>query len=204
MSNTLAIDLPAFVPAEVQVNPRHIEIVSTRSQKRARPRVVYALVAVAGLFVILMAQLLLSIWLSDGAYQISGLQQTQRELSRDQQALAESLNVLQSPQNLAGQASALGMVMNTGSQGFLSLSGGVTRAPTAATADTSVAADAATYTPNALITPDISALGASAAAAAAAATAAGTGAPGASTSAGSVASTTGAPASTVLPSPITH
>ncbi|MFM9921134.1 hypothetical protein [Lacisediminihabitans sp. H27-G8] len=201
MSNTLAIDLPDFLPAERDIHPRHIEIVSSRSQKRARPRVVYALVAVAGLFVILMAQLLLSIWLSDGAYQISGLQQTQRDLSRDQQALAESLNVLQSPQNLAGQATALGMVMNTGSQGFLSLSGGVTRAPTPAAADTAVAADAATYTPNALITPDISALGASAAAAAATAA---TGAPAASAGAGSVASTPGAPAQTVLPSPITH
>lgn len=202
MSTTLAIDLPDFLPAEYDSHPRHIEIVSTRSQKRARPRVIYALVAVAGLFVILMGQLLLSIWLSDGAYQISDLQQTQRDLSRDQQALGESLNVLQSPQNLAGQASALGMVMNTGSQGFLSLSGGVTRAPTAATADTTVAADAAIYTPNALITPDISALGAAAAAAAAAAV--GTGAPAASTGAGSVASTPGAPAQTVLPSPITH
>ncbi|MHC5796608.1 hypothetical protein ACVXZ4_10660 [Lacisediminihabitans sp. FW035] len=199
MSNTLAIDLPAYVPAEVEVAPRHIEIVSTRSQKRARPRVVYALVAVAGLFVILMAQLLLSIWLSDGAYQISALQQSQRDLSRDQQALAESLNVLQSPQNLAGQASALGMVLNTGSQGFLSLAGGVTRAPTPATADTTLAADAANYAPNALITPEISALGA-----AAAATAAGTGAPAASGGTGSVASSPGAPAQTVLPSPITH
>ena len=199
MSSTLAIDLPAFVPAQVEVAPRHIEIVSSRSQKRARPRMVYALVAVAGLFVILMAQLLLSIWLSDGAYQISGLQQTQRELSRDQHALAESLKVLQSPQNLAGQATALGMVMNTGSQGFLSLSGGVTRAPTPASADTTVAADAAAFTPNALITPDISALGA-----AAAATAGAAGAPGASTATGSVTSTTGASTQTVLPSPITH
>jgi hypothetical protein len=216
MSNTLAIDLSAFVPAERESHPRHIEIVSTRSQKRARPRVVYALVAVTGLFVILMAQLLLSIWLSDGAYQISGLQQTQRDLSRDQQALGESLNVLQSPQNLEGQASALGMVMNTGSQGFLSLSGGVTRAPTPASADTTVAADAAAYTPNALITPDISALGAAAAAAATAAATAVPGASGApavpgahgapvvSTGTGSVASTPGAPAQTVLPSPITH
>ena len=203
MSNTLAIDLPAFVPAEVEVAPRHIEIVSTRSQKRARPRVVYALVAVAGLFVILMVQLLLSIWLSDGAYQISGLQQSQRELSRDQQALAESLNTLQSPQNLAGQASALGMVMNTGSQGFLSLAGGVTRVPTPAGAETTVAADAATYTPNALITPDITALGATATATASA-SGAGSGAPAASTGVGSVASSTGAPAQAALPSPITH
>jgi hypothetical protein len=199
MSNSLAIDPSVFPPAIPDSQPRHIEIVSTRGQKRARPKVVYALVAIAGLFVILMAQLLLSIWLSDGAYQISGLQQTQRDLSRDQQALGETLSVLQSPQNLAGQASALGMVMNTGSQGYLSLSGGVSRAPTAATADTSVAADAALYTPNALITPDISALGA-----AAAAEAAGTGAPSGSTGTGSVASTLGSNAPNALPSPVTR
>lgn len=197
MNNTLAVDLPAFAPAEVELVPRHIEIVSTRSQKRARPRVVYALVAIVGLFVILMVQLLLSIWLSDGAYQISALQQSQRELSRDQQALAESLHTLQSPQNLAAQASALGMVMNTGSQGYLSLAGGVSRAPTPASADTTVAAngaDAATNTPNALITPEITALG----------PATTTGAPGAPGADGSVASTPGAPAQAVLPSPITH
>ena len=204
MSNALASDLPAFVPAEIDGHPRHIEIVSTRRQKRARPRVVYALVAVAGLFIILMVQLLLSIWLSDGAYQISGLQQTQRDLSRDQQALSESLNTLQSPQNLAGRASALGMVMNTGAQGFLSLTGGVTRAPMAATADTAVAADAAKFTPNALITPDLSAVGVAAAAATAAATAVGTGAPGTPAANNSVTSTPEGSASTMLPSPITH
>ena len=201
MSNALAIDLPAFVPAEIDGHPRHIEIVSTRSQKRARPRAVYALVAVAGLFIILMVQLLLSIWLSDGAYQISGLQQTQRDLSRDQQALGESLNTLQSPQNLAGRASALGMVMNTGAQGFLSLTGGVTRAPMAATADTTVAADAAKFTPNALITPDLSAVGV---VGAAGTTAAGTGAPGAPAANNSVASQTKGPPPIVLPSPITR
>ena len=201
MSNALAIDLPAFVPTEIDGHPRHIEIVSTRSQKRARPRAVYALVAVAGLFIILMVQLLLSIWLSDGAYQISGLQQTQRDLSRDQQALGESLNTLQSPQNLAGRASALGMVMNTGAQGFLSLTGGVTRAPMAATADTTVAADAAKFTPNALITPDLSAVGV---VGAAGTTAAGTGAPGAPATNNSVASQTKGPPPIVLPSPITR
>ena len=201
MSNALASDLPAFVPAEIDGHPRHIEIVSTRRQKRARPRVVYAVVAVTGLFIILMVQLLLSIWLSNGAYQISGLQQTQRELARDQQSLGESLNTLQSPQNLAERASALGMVMNTGSQGFLSLTGGVTRNPMAAAAETTVAVDAATFTPNALITPDLLATGADGAAGTAAA---GTGAPGAPAANNSVASQTKGPPPIVLPSPITR
>ena len=205
MTSALASDLPAFVPAlvaaEIDGHPRHIEIVSTRRQKRARPRVVYAVVAVTGLFIILMVQLLLSIWLSNGAYQISGLQQTQRELARDQQSLGESLNTLQSPQNLAERASALGMVMNTGSQGFLSLTGGVTRNPMAAAAETTVAVDAAKFTPNALITPDLLATGADGAAGTAAA---GTGAPGAPAANNSVASTTTGSPTTVLPSPITR
>lgn len=205
MSTILASDLPAFSPRELEDHPRHIEIVSTRSQKRARPRVVYALVAVAGMFAILTAQLLLSIWLSDGAYQISALQQSQQQLSRDQQSLKESLNVLRSPQNLAGRASELGMVLNTGSQGFLSLTGGVSRAPSAAGAATTVPVTAAALTPNSLITPAVSSLGAAAAAAAANPAAAGT--PATTAANGSAASTSGTTspaAQTVLPSPITH
>ena len=59
------------------------------------PRVVYALVTIAGIGVILLAQLLLSIVLADGAYQISGLQAEQRELLRQEHALTEELQVLE-------------------------------------------------------------------------------------------------------------
>jgi hypothetical protein len=164
---------------------------------------VYALVGVGGLFAILMTQLLLSILLSHGAYQIAALQSKQVQLSRDQQTITEALNVLQSPQNLAARAGQLGMVTNTGSQGFLSLTTGVTRAPTAATASTTVTPGGAVMTPNALITPSISNLGAAAAAAASAASGAPnamvSGAPAGSATGASVASNPGA-----LPSPITH
>ena len=85
---------PSRTPLEAPTRTRHIEIVSTRTQRRARPRTIYALVTVAGLFVILMAQLLLSIVLSDGAYQISALQAQQTELSRDTQTYTEQLDVL--------------------------------------------------------------------------------------------------------------
>ncbi|MBX3091349.1 MAG: hypothetical protein KF801_02455 [Cryobacterium sp.] len=102
---------------------RHLDVVSTRRQKRARPKAVYALVTVAGLFAILMAQLLLSIVVSDGAYQISALQQVQKELTRDQQSLTEQLQVLESPQHLAANAQALGMVTNSGTA-YLRLSDG--------------------------------------------------------------------------------
>lgn len=215
MSTTFAIDLPDFVSTAAEQLPRHIEIVATRDQKRARPRVVYAIVGVCGLFAILIAQLLLSIWLSDGAYQIASLQQSQRELLRDQQTLVEFDNVLQSPQNLARQAAALGMVTNTGSQGFLSLSNGVLRAPTAATGDTTVAANASTLTPNVLITPDVLSFGPQATTAPAGGAAVGaTSTTGASPSASSGAGSPAAKSSSVgssgkspaggIPAPVTH
>jgi hypothetical protein len=89
---------------------RHIEVAPTRAQRRARPRLLPAVVTIAGIGVILLAQLLLSIVLADGAYQISTLQTQQRDLLRDQQALSEKLEVLGSTQNLTANAAALGMV----------------------------------------------------------------------------------------------
>lgn len=193
------LSLPARSPREVEEHPRHIEIVTTRSQRRARPRVVYALVAVAGLFVILIAQLLLSIVLSQGSYDISALQATHKELSRDQQALTENLRVLQSPQNLAGRAEQLGMVLNTSGYGWLRLSdGAVLAAPTAADAASTVGANSAALIPNVLLTPEMLA---SQAAAPGAAGSTGTvaGAPSTAGTSGSVASQAGA-----IPAPNTH
>jgi len=62
------------------------------------------------LFLIFAAQLLLSIVVSDGAYQLSGLQVQQKELLRTEQALLEQLQVLGSTQHLAANAAHLGMV----------------------------------------------------------------------------------------------
>jgi hypothetical protein len=135
---------------------RHIEIVSTRQQRRARPRAVYALVTVAGLFVILMAQLLLSIWLSDGAYRIAALQTSQTELARDQQTLSEQLNVLRSPQSLSARAQALGMVMSNAPAVYLRLSdGAIIGQPTQATAGNATSVSTGTsLIPNSLIPAD--------------------------------------------------
>jgi hypothetical protein len=98
--------------AEPRQHPRHIEIVATRAQRRARPRMAYAVVTIASLFMIFAAQLLLSIVVADGAYQVSVLQDQQRDLLRTQDALSENLNVLDSTQNLSTQAANLGMVPN--------------------------------------------------------------------------------------------
>lgn len=119
------------VPLEVERRPpaaaphqsRTLDVVPTRNQRKSRPKSFYALVTVSGLFAILVAQLLLSIVVSDGAYQISALQQEQKELARDQQSLTEELHVLESPQNLAANAEQLGMVTNS-SNAYLRLSDG--------------------------------------------------------------------------------
>jgi hypothetical protein len=193
---------------------RHIEIVSSREQRRARPRVFYAVVVVIGLFVLFMAQLLLSIVVSDGAYRIAALQNSQRDLGREQQALSEQLDLLSSPQNLATQAESLGMVLSNTSPVFLRLAdGAILGSATAADAGESViTGSAGSLVPNSLLagvplvtaTPDVDpAIAADAAAAAAAAgAAAGTpvaGAPTAPPTADSVASNP-----TTLPSPVTR
>jgi hypothetical protein len=69
-----------------------------------------ALVTIGGIGVILIAQLLLSIVIADGAYQISGLQSAKHDAVLQQHALSEQLDLLASPQHLAANAEALGMV----------------------------------------------------------------------------------------------
>ncbi|KRC49816.1 hypothetical protein ASE16_14140 [Leifsonia sp. Root227] len=98
---------------EVEERPSHLEVVTTRSQRRARPRTVYAIIAVGVLFGVVVAQLLMSIAVSQGAYQLNSLQDKQTELQRSYQAASEDLNRLSSPQNLAANANALGMVTNS-------------------------------------------------------------------------------------------
>jgi len=121
VSSNLAFATPLRSPREEQP---HIEIVSTREQRRARPRVVYALVTVAGLFALFIAQLLLSIVVADGAYRISALQAEQSDLGRQEKSLSEELDLLASPQNLATQAESLGMLRSNTSPAFLRLSDG--------------------------------------------------------------------------------
>ena len=208
MSTNVAYARPAVRSTEralPQQKPRHIEIAPSRQQRRARPKAAYAIVTVASLFVIFAAQLLLSIVVSDGAYQIENLQGQQKELIRSQEALTEKLDLSASTQSLAANAAHLGMVPGSNPL-FLDLAtGAVSGAPgsvdragcggacnlvansllagaplvnTAASAETTPASPAAT-TPGAT---------------------AGTGAPGASTPA-----TVSAPQPVdTLPAPVTH
>lgn len=165
---------PAVDPAprglpghDLPVSP-HIEIVPSRSQKRARPKIAYAAVVVTGVLAIVVTQLLLSVGLSDGAYEISSLQQQQKELDRTNQTLTEQFDTLSSPQNLAASAAALGMVANS-TPVYLRLSdGAVLGSPAAAGAS----AIGGSEIPNSLLSPPDAAAAAAGAAAAAAGAAA--------------------------------
>ena len=125
---TLPSSRPMPAPS-VRPVPRHVEIVTTKAQRRARPKVAYAVVTVASLFLIFAAQLLLSIVVSQGAYQIASLQSQQKDLLRTQESLNEQADLLSSTQHLAANAAKLGMVPN-GSPLFLDLTtGAVAGAP---------------------------------------------------------------------------
>ncbi|GLK18806.1 hypothetical protein [Herbiconiux flava] len=134
------------------IAPRRIQVVPTRQQRRARPKIAYAAVVVTGVLAIVITQLMLSIGLSDGAYEISSLQQQQKELDRTNQTLSEQYDSLSSPQNLAASAESLGMVANSAPV-YLRLSdGAVLGSPVAAGATGSVTGGQSLI-PNASLNP---------------------------------------------------
>ncbi|MFV0372991.1 hypothetical protein [Microbacterium sp.] len=94
-----------------------------RPRPARRPRVLYGIIAVAGACAIGAAQLGLSILTTQGSYELAALTGQQRELSQQRQVLEDSVVGLSSPQYLAANASALGMV--TGQEpNYLRLSDG--------------------------------------------------------------------------------
>jgi hypothetical protein len=126
MTTNLAYALPTpgsvddYAPA---TRPSRIRAVSPRALRRPKPKLVYGLVATGVIFGIFMAQLLLTISLSGGAYSISHLQGTQRDLARQSSALSEKLDTLGSAQHLSSDAQALGMV-GSSSMAFMQASDG--------------------------------------------------------------------------------
>jgi len=132
---------------------RPVEVAPNREQRRARPRLLAAVATVGGLFVILAAQLLLTIGTSDGAYRIASLQAEQRDLERDEQVLAEQIQVLEAPQHLAAEAQALGMVSGSGSAQLRLSDSAVLGTPSAASASSALvtAADGTPLIPNSLL-----------------------------------------------------
>lgn len=111
---------PSTRPIETQA-PRLRPVEQTAA--RRRPRLAYGIVAVLGAAAIVAAQMVVSILTTQDTYAISALTSQQRQLTWDRQILYDEVAGLSSPQYLAANASALGMVISEAPT-FLRLSDG--------------------------------------------------------------------------------
>ncbi|PYY35783.1 MULTISPECIES: hypothetical protein [unclassified Curtobacterium] len=159
MSTNLALVDPAVAPSRAprpdhvrpeRKRPELVEVTPTKAQRRARPRVAYAIVAIAALGLLLLAQLGISMGLSQGAYTLSSLKTEQTGLTRTQASLSEGLKVLESPQNLARNAQALGMIANSTPVYLDPKTGTVYGTPTPATPEEATG-NTANQVPNSLL-----------------------------------------------------
>lgn len=118
------MSLPALRPDDVgtrRPKPRLRALAPPRPARR--PRLWYGVAAVAGAAAIAVAQMGLSILATQDAYTLADLTQQERALSWEAQILTDELAGLSSPQYLAANAAALGMVTG-GAPGYLRLSDG--------------------------------------------------------------------------------
>lgn len=74
------------------------------------PKLRYIVATLVGIFAILAVQLILSIALSGGAYEIASLKGEMRSTEQKRQMVAEDINALIAPDTLAGLATSMGMV----------------------------------------------------------------------------------------------
>ncbi|GAA3901198.1 hypothetical protein [Microbacterium invictum] len=102
------IAAPAPSPAS---DPRRGLRALEQPQPARRPRLLYGIIAVGGALAIAAAQMGLSILTTQGSYEVASLTSQQRELDWQRQMLADDVAGLSSPQYLAANASALGMVV---------------------------------------------------------------------------------------------
>lgn len=124
MSTSNAVDttfLPEF-PAPVR-QPRRLQPVETAPARRRVPRRTFGVIAVAGAVLIALVQMGLSILTTQSSFEIAALTQQQRDLTYQKQILYDEVAGLSSPQYLAANASALGMVIDE-SPTYLRLSDG--------------------------------------------------------------------------------
>ena len=157
MSTNLALVDPVGAPTRAPHPPRRdrpelVEVAPSKAQRRARPKIAYAVVGVVALGVLLLAQLGISMVLSQGAYTLNALGAEQTKLSRTQQSLSEELRVLDSPQNLARNAKALGMIANSTPVYLDPKTGHVYGTPTPAAPDEATASGD-NQVPNSLLDP---------------------------------------------------
>lgn len=85
--------------------------IAPRPARRRRPKLVYGIVALMGALAITAAQMVVSIMTTETSYQLSSLQTQERSLTYQKQILSDQVAGLSSPQYLAANAAALGMVI---------------------------------------------------------------------------------------------
>lgn len=143
--------LPSRVAPEQQpARERHLRALPAVAPRRA-PRLVHGIVGLVGLAGIIVAQLGLSVVISEGAYRLSALQGESTALARTEQTLAEQIAVLSSPQHVAVAADELGMLAGQPSQ-FLTLAGSATAGgPDALHMQAPAIDQTGIYVPNALL-----------------------------------------------------
>ncbi|MGM1030196.1 MAG: hypothetical protein ACQEWM_10090 [Actinomycetota bacterium] len=156
MSTAAIIDIHALPTSRAPLGhpqperERHLRALPLVAPRRA-PRLAHGIVALIGLSGIVIAQLGLSVVISEGAYRLSALQGESTALARTEQTLAEDIAVLSSPQHVAVAADELGMLAGQPSQ-FLTLSGEATAGGPDALHMQAPALDAfGMYVPNALL-----------------------------------------------------
>lgn len=150
---TAATTAPSPAPATRSgtSSARRLRVVEEPSRRR-RPKLIYGIVALAGALTIGTAQMALSILTTQSSYELSTLSQEARELAWQTQILSDDVAGLSSPQYLAANAAALGMVIDE-SPNYLRLSdGALLGAGQVALGETSVDAIGRGSVPNALIT----------------------------------------------------
>lgn len=116
-----ALTTPAALPLRSEPQ-RRLRAVDAPVRRR-RPKLLYGVVAVLGAFLIAGSQMALSIMTTQGSYELSALKQEQRDLTYQKQILYDDVAGLSSPQYLAANAAALGMVIDE-SPSYLRLSDG--------------------------------------------------------------------------------
>jgi len=122
MSAPQAIDA-AFLPDfPTPVRERRLTVVPATARRRA-PRRLFGVIAVLGALAIVLVQMGLGILTTQSSFEISSLTQQQRDLTYQKQILSDESAGLSSPQYLAANAAALGMVIDE-SPTYLRLSDG--------------------------------------------------------------------------------
>ena len=140
---------PLADPLRREDADRRLHAVTAPAAAR-RPRLLYGVIAVAGAVAIAGAQMGLSILMTQGSYELKELTAQQRTVDWQKQILEDDVAGLSSPQYLAANAAALGMVTGQ-APSYLRLSdGGIIGAGKAASGTSSIEALKKAAVPNAL------------------------------------------------------